>query len=113
MPIIITDQDNISTVHTAERLQINLATANENVDDMTIEVFFTVESKLPNGKTVGLPYWDNQPLIISCKGDKELTDAMKVIQTSIGNYRYKQLTTPKPIPEPPKLGVPEGGTRTR
>lgn len=36
MPIIIKVLDNISTIHTAERLQINLLTAKENVEEMII-----------------------------------------------------------------------------
>jgi len=34
MPIILTDSDKISTIHTAERLQINLLPAKENVEKM-------------------------------------------------------------------------------
>lgn len=95
MPIIITDSDNISTVHTAERLQINLAPANENVEEMTIEVFFNIETKLASGKIIGVPYWDSEHLLISCKGNEQLTEAMKIIQGAIGYYRYQQLVTPK------------------
>ncbi len=95
MPIITTDSDNILTVHTAERLQINLLAAKENVEEMYIEVFFIVETRLPNGKNVGFPYWDSKPLILNCKGNEELTNAMTVIQNAIGYYRYSQLTTPK------------------
>ena len=36
MPIIVTDSDNTSTIHTAERLQINLSTAKENVEEMIV-----------------------------------------------------------------------------
>ena len=36
MPIITTDLDDISTIHTAERLQIDLLTAKENVEEMVI-----------------------------------------------------------------------------
>lgn len=97
MPITIKDSDNISTIHIAERLQINLLTAKENVEEMDIEVFFTIETQLPNGKTIGFPYWDSKPLIINCKGNEELTNAMTVIQNAIGLNRYKELTTPKPI----------------
>lgn len=94
MPIIITDPDNISTIHTAERLQINLLPAKENVEEMYIEIFFIIETQLPNGKTIGVPYWDNKPLIINCKGNEELTNAMTVIQNAIGINRYIELTTP-------------------
>lgn len=94
MPIIITDSDSISTIHTAERLQINLLSAKENVEEMFIEVFFIVETQLANGKTIGFPYWDNKPLILNCKNDEELTQAMLVIQNKIGVSRYLELTTP-------------------
>lgn len=106
MPIILTDSDNISTIHTAERLQINLIPAKENVEEMYLEVFFIIETQLSSGKTVGFPYWDNKPLIINCKGNEELTQAMEVIQNAIGVNRYLELTTPKPIIEsiePPPL----------
>lgn len=105
MPITIKDSDNISEIHTAERLQINLASANEDVEQMYIEVFFTIETKLPSGRTVGYPYWDNQPVVINCKGNSELTKAMKIIQESVGKARYLQLTAPPivdleiPVPE--------------
>lgn len=95
MPIITTDSDNISTIHTAERLQINLLTAKENVEEMYIEVFFIIETQLPNGKTIGFPYWDNKLLILNCKGNKELTQAMTAIQNTIGLSRYLELTAPK------------------
>lgn len=108
MPIILTDLDKISTVHTAERLQINLLTANENVEEMFIEVFFVIETKLPNGKAIGFPHWDtDQPLIINCKGNEELTQAMTVIQNAIGLNRYLQLTTPKTIDEPKDPIIPK------
>lgn len=100
MPITLTDSDNISTIHTAERLQINLLPAKENVEEMYIEVFFIIETRLPpkngetNGKTIGFPYWDNKPLILNCKNNPELTQAMLVIQNAIGANRYLQLTTP-------------------
>jgi hypothetical protein len=101
MPIIITDSDNISTLHFAERLQSNLSLANEVVEDMVLEIYFTTETHLPNGKLVGQVYWDNEPLRITCKGNPELTEAMKVIQQAIGYYRYLQLTTPKEQDESP------------
>lgn len=100
MPIIITDSDNVSTVHTAERLQINLAEAQEDVEKMFIEIYFTITTKLPNGRVVGYPYWDNQALVINCKGNPKLTEAMKTIQEAIGVGRYKQLTEP-PLPDFP------------
>jgi hypothetical protein len=99
MPIIITDSDNICSVHTASRLQINLDIAKEIVEEMVMEVFFTIETQLPNGRTVGQPYWDIEPLRLTCKGNPTLTEAMRVIQEAIGMQRYLQLTTPKPIEE--------------
>ena len=100
MPIIITDSDDISSIHTAERLQINLLSAKENVEDMLMKVFFIIDSQLSNGKKIGFTYWDTEPLIINCKGNEELTKAMLVIQNAIGVNRYLQLTTPKVILEP-------------
>lgn len=100
MPIIITDSDNVSTIHTAERLQINLLPAKENVEEMYIEVFFIIETQLSNEKNIGFPHWDNKPLIINCRGDEELTQAMLVIQNRIGLHRYIELTTPNTIEEP-------------
>ena len=97
MPIKITDLDGISTLHTAERLQINLLTAKENVEEMYLEVFFIIETQLSNGKTIGFPHWDTNPLILNCKGNAELTQAMTVIQNNIGLKRYLELTTPKPV----------------
>ena len=101
MPIKITDSDSISTIHTAERLQINLLTAKENVEEMYLEVFFIIETQLPNGKIIGFPHWDNKPLILNCKGNAELTQAMTIIQNNIGLNRYLELTTPDPITIPP------------
>jgi len=95
MPIKITDSDNITSVHTAERLQINLLSAGEDVEKMFIEVFFIIETQLPSGKTIGFHHWDHKPLIINCKGNKELTQAMTVIQNAIGLNRYIELTTSK------------------
>ena len=100
MPIIITDSDNVSTIHTAERLQINLLTAKENVEEMYLEIFFILETQLPNGKTIGFPHWDNKPLILNCKGNAELTQAMTVIQNNIGLNRYLELTTPQNLDLP-------------
>jgi len=107
MPIIITDSDNISTINTASRLQINLEVANEIVEDMEIEVFFTVETQLSNGRPIGQPYWDSEPLKLNCRGNPKLTEAMRVIQEAIGYYRYLQLTTPKEVSITPKKPIPE------
>jgi hypothetical protein len=107
MPIITQDLNNISTIHTAERLQINLLTAKENVEEMYIEVFFIIETQLPNGKVIGFPHRDNKPLILNCKNDEELTQAMLVIQNRIGVNRYLQLTTPKEEVEPLEPLIPQ------
>lgn len=98
MPIVLTDSDNISIIHTAERLQINLLPAKESVREMVIEVFFIIETQLPNGKPVGFPHWDGAPLILTCKDNPELAEAMRVIQQAIGQGRYLQITAP-PVPE--------------
>lgn len=36
MPISTKDSDNISTIHTAERLQVNLLTTKENAKEMIL-----------------------------------------------------------------------------
>ena len=104
MPILITDSEGVSTIHTAERLQINLLTAKENVEEMYLEVFFIIETQLSNGKIIGFPHWDSKPLILNCKGNAELTQAMVIIQNNIGLSRYLELTTPQnldlPLTEP-------------
>lgn len=98
MPIKITDSDNISSIHSAERLEINLAVAAETVENMTLKVYFNVETQLASGKSVGQLYWDSVPLELDCKNDPELTEAMRVIQRKIGQRRYQQMTAP--VPEP-------------
>lgn len=97
MPINITDpQTNITKSHYSERLQINLLTANEVVEDMEIVVYFNIHTLLGDVE-VAPKYWDGQnPLILNCKGNPELTEAMKVIQNAIGVNRYLQLTSPEP-----------------
>lgn len=95
MPITITDDDGIQTVHISERLEIQLLAAEEIVEKMKIRVWFNIETRLPNGKLLGQPYWDSQnPLELSCENNPELEAAMKVIQQAIGYYRYLQLTAP-------------------
>ena len=105
MPITIKESDNISTIYTTERLQINLLTTKEDVEEMNIEVFFIIETQLANKKTIGFPYWNSKPLIINCKGNEELTNAMTVIQNTIGVNRYIQLATPSII-EPSESIIP-------
>jgi len=97
MPLKITDSDNISTLHTTERLQVNLAAAKEIIEDIIIEVYFTVETRLPSGKLVGQPYWDSEPIKINCRGNVKLTEAMRTIQEAIGIERNKQQLAKKPV----------------
>ena len=98
MPVKIIDSDGISSVHTAERLEINLAIAAEIVENMTLKVYFDVETQLTSGKSVGRSYWDAVPLELNCKNDPELAEAMRVIQQKIGQGRYQQITAPVPTP---------------
>ena len=98
MPVIITDSNNISTIHTAERLEINLKDTNEVVQSMEIKAYFDVKTELPSGEEVGREYWDSVPLKLTCENDPELAEAMQVIQQKIGQNRYQQMTAP--VPEP-------------
>ena len=100
MSIKVTDSDGISTIHTPERLQINLLTiggvAEPTVTQMVIEVHFNVKTELLSGKEVGQEYWDSVPLKLTCENDPELAEAMQVIQRKIGQERYQQMTAPIP-----------------
>ena len=98
MSIKITDSNGISTIHTAERLEINLKGTNEVVQLMEIKAYFDVKTELPSGEEVGREYWDSVPLKLTCENDPELAEAMRVIQRKIGQGRYQQMTTP--VPEP-------------
>ena len=102
MPVIVTDSDGISSIHTAERLEINLLTADEISDkivtDMVLQIYFNVITKLPNGKEVGQKYWDEKPLRLDCKNNPQVAEAMRVIQQAIGQARYAQMTAPVPAP---------------
>ena len=98
MPVIVTDLDGISSIHTAERLEINLKGANEVVQLMEIKAYFDVKTELPSGEEVGREYWDSVPLKFTCENDPELAEAMRVIQQKIGAARYAQMTAP--VPEP-------------
>ena len=98
MPVTTTDSNGISTIHTAERLEINLKGANEVVQLMEIKAYFDVKTELPNGKEVGREYWDSVPLKLTCENDPELAEAMRVIQQKIGQGRYQQMTAPVPAP---------------
>lgn len=81
MPVTFEDSDGILTVHTAVRLESELIEAKEIVEDMILRIFFRVETRLPGGKLVGQAYDDwTRPLILNCKGNPELAEAMRVIQ---------------------------------
>lgn len=96
MPVNIKDtKTNVTKSYKSERLQIDLASANEVVEDMQILVYFDVYTLLGD-MDVAPKYWDGQnPLILSCRGNTELMEAMKIIQKHIGLERYKQLTKEK------------------
>ena len=103
MSVKITNLDGTSSIHTAERLQIDLSTPDEITDDkevtdMTVEVYFNVITKLPSGKEIGQEYWDNVPLKLDCKNNPQLAEAMRVMQQAIGAGRYAQMIAP--VPEP-------------
>ena len=107
MPVKITDLDGISSIHTAERLQIDLSIPDETIDDkevtdMTVEVYFNVTTRLPSGKEIGQKYWDNVPLKLDCKNNPQLAEAMRVMQQAIGAGRYAQMIAPvfTPIASP-------------
>lgn len=92
MPINIKDtKTNVTKSYKSERLQIDLASANEVVEDMQIVVYFDTYT-LVGDVEVAPKHWDNQPLIFNCRGNPELTEAMKIIQKHIGLERHKQLT---------------------
>ena len=101
MSIKITDSDGISTIHTPERLQINLLTigmAEPTVEQMVIEVHFNVKTELSSGKEVGQEYWDSVPLKLTCENNSQLAEAMRVMQQAIGAGRYAQMIAPVPAP---------------
>ena len=98
MSVKITDSNGISTIHTAERLEINLKGANEVVQLMEIKAYFDVKTELPSGEEVGREYWDSVPLKLTCENDPELAESMRVIQRKIGQGRYQQMTAPAPAP---------------
>ena len=100
MLIKITDPNGISTIHTAERLEINLKGTNEVVQLMEIKAYFDVRTELPSGEEVGREYWDSVPLKFTCENDPELAEAMRVIQRKIGQERYAQMTAPAPTVNP-------------
>ena len=98
MPVKITNSNGTTTIHTAERLQINLKSAKEVVQSMEIEAYFDVKTELPSGEEVGREYWDSVPLKLTCENDPEFAEAMRVIQRKIGQRRYQQMTAPVPAP---------------
>ena len=90
MPINIANTNGITRKHTAERLQINLLSANEDVTKMQIEAYFNVSILLGDEELAKT--WDSQPLIFNCADDEELQRAMEIIQSRIGQKRYEQIT---------------------
>ena len=98
MPVIVTDSDGISSIHTAERLEINLKGTDEVVELMEIKAYFDVKTELPNGEEVGREYWDSVPLKLTCENDPEFAEAMRVIQQKVGQGRYQQMTASTPHP---------------
>ena len=102
MPVSVTDSDGITTIHIAERLEINLLAVDEVSDkmitDMELQVYFNVITKLASGKEVGQKYWDKKPLKLDCKNNPQVAEAMRVIQQAIGAGRYAQITAPAPEP---------------
>ena len=98
MPVKITNLDGISTIHTAERLEINLKGTNEIVQLMEIKANFNVKTELPGGEEVGREYWDSVPLKLTCENNPQLAEAMQIMQQAIGAARYAQMTTPVPAP---------------
>jgi len=96
MPVNIKDtKTSITKSYKSERLQIDLTSANEVVEDMQILIYFDVYTLLGDVE-VAPKYWEGQnPLVLSCKGNTELTEAMKIIQKHIGLEKYKQLTKEK------------------
>ena len=98
MSVKIANSNGISSIHTAERLEINLKDTNEIVQLMEIKAYFDVKTELPNGEEVGREYWDSVPLKFTCENDPELAEAMRVIQQKIGQKRYQQMTAPVPAP---------------
>jgi hypothetical protein len=91
MPVTITDSDNILTTHTPERIQANLINSKGVIEDILLEVYFMVDTKLANGKSLGQPYWDGEPLRLNCRGNPKLIEAMKLIQEAINGERNKQI----------------------
>lgn len=93
MIIFPSDPDGIFTVHKPERLQAILL--GKNLEEIILEVFFEIETQIPNRKTVGQPYLDRAtPLYLSCKNNPALAQAMQTIQAAIAAERYKQIMSP-------------------
>ena len=109
MPVIVIDSDGISSIHTAERLEINLKGTDEVVELMEIKAYFDVKTELPSGEEVGREYWDSVPLKLTCENNPQLTEAMRVIQQAIGQARYAQMTAPvhEPIGSPGTIPTEE------
>lgn len=99
MGIPITDENGITNLHVADKLEIDLAPAKEQVKSMKVKIYFKIFTVLPNGKIIGEPYFDHaKPLEFTCENNPDLESAMLLIQQTIGRKRYEQLTTPVEIP---------------
>lgn len=92
MPVNITKPNGITESHTAERLEIILSLANEDVTKMKIRVFFNIDTFL-NGEKISKTSWDNEPLEFDCTDDPALESAMLIIQERIGQRRYENLSS--------------------
>ncbi|MDP8935624.1 MAG: hypothetical protein M3N42_16165 [Cyanobacteriota bacterium] len=99
MAIPIKDLDDVTTVHIPDRIEVDLTQAEGDVESLELKIHFKIKTILPSGKVVGEPYLDTaKPLLLNCRGNAELTAAMKVIQQAIGVGRYQQITAPPPEP---------------
>ena len=106
MPINIIDPvTGITKSHIAERLEINLLFAKEDVKEMQVKVYFNIDTLLGETK-VAETYWDRKALVFDCKNNPRLEAAMAVIQEEIGIRRYEQITTPAPTQNENESAIP-------
>ncbi len=94
MPVYKEIATGIREKHTAERLQVMLLLANENVAEMKPEVYFQVQIETTEEQPLGQPYLDSSPLILNPAEDEELREAIELIQLKIGLARHAQLHAP-------------------
>lgn len=101
MNISIQDSDGVMSIHIPDRLEADLTKGDGVVENMKLVIYFKIKTILPSGKVVGEPYLDfGNPLLLNCKGNPELTQAMLVIQQAIGKGRNEQVLAQTQIPEP-------------